>query len=115
MDRMVYRALAQMNADDARPGVQVLARSDIRSWAEAEDGGRMDWPAAEYFTKCLVHQQYSFADDSGLQTNTDVLKAALDMWVNGAEEEGRVFEAEHDGGYSASDAAADARSYKWED
>lgn len=80
-----YEALAEMTDGDDRPGVKPLSRGDIREWAEAEDGGRMTPTAADYFTEWLVYHRRSFTDGSGLQTNEDVLKGALDLWVNGAD------------------------------
>jgi hypothetical protein len=55
----------------------------IKNWALADDGGGLPEVSAQPFANWINNAWNEFDDESGTQTNEDVLKGALDYWTGG--------------------------------
>lgn len=83
MNRSLLKALAEMEDGDDRPGVKAVTVSDIRYWAQDDNGGGLPAPSARAFAAWLDECFYEWNGD-GDQTNEDVLKGARAHWVGEA-------------------------------
>ena len=60
---------------------QVFDKSEILAWATSDQGGGLPSVSARPFAAWLDGMWNQYSDESGTQTNEDVLKGALSFWT----------------------------------